>query len=90
MFVVGAGQGALLPPIDSTISTAVPRQYRAGSLSLRNSSAWLGTTLGPVLFTTAAEFVGYRPPLLAAGLVALSLAAVFARSGDGTSVTGAT
>jgi MFS family permease len=79
VLVVGAGQGAVLPPIDSSISTAVPRQYRAGSLSLRNSSAWLGTTLGPVVFTTAAGVVGYRPPLLAGGLVALSLAAAFAR-----------
>jgi MFS family permease len=79
VLVVGVGQGMLLPPIDSSISAAVPRRYRAGSLSLRNSSAWLGTTLGPVLFTTVAGTVGYRLSLLGGGVAALALAAVFAR-----------
>jgi MFS family permease len=68
----------LLPPIDASISAAVPRRYRAGALSLRNSSAWLGTTLGPILFTSLAAVVGYRPLLLAGGVAALAVASVFA------------
>jgi MFS family permease len=78
VLVVGVGQGMLLPPIDASISTAVPRRYRAGALSLRNSSAWLGTTLGPILFTSLAAVVGYRSLLLAGGLAALAVASAFA------------
>lgn len=67
----GAGPGLILPSVDAGISGLVPAQYRAGSLSLRNSTTFLGRATGPILFTSIATVTGYRTLLLAAGLVAI-------------------
>lgn len=81
VLVVGVGQGLILPPLDSSISALAPRRYRAGSLSLRTSAAWLGTTIGPVLFTTLATVSGYRLLLLGGGLGAFLVAGLLSRPG---------
>jgi MFS family permease len=83
VLVVGVGQGLVLPPLDAKISSLAPRQYRAGSLSLRTSAAWLGTTIGPVAFTTLAALPGsdYRLLLLGGGLGAFAVAGLLARPG---------
>lgn len=81
VLVVGAGQGLILPPLDASVSDLAPRRYRAGSLSLRTSAAWLGTTIGPVLFTTLATVTGYRLLLLGGGLGAFAVASVLSRTG---------
>jgi MFS family permease len=79
VLVVGAGQGLILPPLDASISALAPREYRAGSLSLRTSAAWLGTTVGPLLFTTLAAASGYRLLLLGGGLGAFVVAGALVR-----------
>jgi ACDE family multidrug resistance protein len=84
--VFGAGLGLSMPAVDAAISDLVATQYRGGALSLRNSTTFLGRAAGPVLFTGVAATTGYRPLLLAGGLVALgsSLFVVLAmgRNGD--------
>ncbi|QLG64241.1 MFS transporter [Halorarum salinum] len=72
--VLGAGWGTVLPSLDAGVSDAVPTRFRAGALSLRNSTTFLGRALGPVLFATLAVGRGYRPLLLAAGVGALAFA----------------
>lgn len=75
MLAVGAGIGIVLPTVDAELST-VPAAYRAGVLSLRNSTTFLGRAAGPVLFTGLAVSFGYRPLLLAAGMAAVVVAIV--------------
>lgn len=75
----GAGLGLSMPAVDAAISGLVAGRYRAGAISFRNSTTFLGRATGPVIFAGLAGVVGgYRPLLLAAGLVALGLAVVAA------------
>jgi ACDE family multidrug resistance protein len=67
--VFGAGWGIVLPSIDDQVSEFVSTRYRAEALSLRNSTTFLGRTLAPVLFALLGVVWGYRPLLLAAGLI---------------------
>lgn len=68
--VFGAGLGLSMPAVDAGIATLVPARFRAGALSLRNSTTFLGRAVGPVLFAGLAVTVGYRPLLLAAAVLA--------------------
>lgn len=84
--VFGAGLGLSMPAVDAAISDLVATRYRGCALSLRNSTTFLGRAAGPVLLTGVATTTGYRPLLLAGGIVALGsgLFVVLAtgRSGD--------
>jgi len=71
VFVVGAGLGLTMPAVDAAISGIVSSRHRAGALSIRNSTTFLGRSVGPVLFAGLAVTTGYRTLLLAAGVVAL-------------------
>jgi len=75
---VGAGIGLLLPSIDAALTARVPTEYRAGALSLRNSTTFLGRAAGPVAFAGLAVTVGLGYPvlLLGAGVLALAVAGV--------------
>ena len=71
----GAGLGLSMPAVDAAISDLVAGRYRAGAISFRNSTTFLGRASGPVVFAGLAAAVGgYRPLLLGAGLVAFALA----------------
>jgi len=83
--VFGTGWGLALPSIDSAVSELVAARYRAGALSLRNSTTFLGRTVGPVLFAGIAVRTGYQPLLLAAGVVSLLAAAALAAAGRSSS-----
>jgi ACDE family multidrug resistance protein len=72
----GAGLGLTLPSVDAEMSERVSTHYRAGALSLRNSTTFLGRASGPALFGVLALTTGFRPLLLAAGVVALLVAGV--------------
>ncbi|WP_245180593.1 MFS transporter [Haloarcula amylovorans] len=78
LVVVGAGIGILLPAIDAALSGRVPPEYRAGAFSLRNSTTFLGRSSGPIVFVGLAITVGlgYERLLLAAGVVAVGVAAL--------------
>lgn len=66
----------MLPSVDAEVSDRVTSQYLAGALSLRNSTTFLGRTLGPVAFAGVATTTGYAPLLFASAVVALAVAAV--------------
>lgn len=70
--LVSAGWGFVLPSVDGAMTDLVPAQFRAGALSLRNSTTFLGRATGPVLFATLAPGTGYRVVLLAAGVGSLA------------------
>ncbi|MFC7080791.1 MFS transporter [Halorussus caseinilyticus] len=67
--VLGAGVGLTMPSVDALLSDFVTTEYRAGALSIRNSVTFLGRAVGPILFAGVAATTGYRPLLLAAGVV---------------------
>lgn len=69
--VLGAGVGLTMPSVDALLSDLVDGEHRAGALSLRNSVTFLGRAVGPILFAGVAVETGYRPLLLAAGVVGL-------------------
>lgn len=71
--VVGAGGGLLLPSVDAALTGLVSADHRAGALSIRNSTTFLGRATGPVLFASLAATYGYAVLLLAAGVVALGV-----------------
>ncbi len=79
--LLGAGVGLTMPTVDAEMSARVPATFRAGALSLRNSTTFLGRATGPILFAGLAVVVGTRPLLLGAGLVvfAIVLAALAVR-----------
>lgn len=81
--VYGAGIGFVMPAVDAALGGIVPGQFRAGAFSLRNSTTFAGRAAGPIVFAGLAGVVGgYRPLLLAAGLVTLgAVAAVVAALG---------
>ncbi|HET7324999.1 MAG TPA: MFS transporter [Halococcus sp.] len=68
--VFGVGLGLSMPAVDAGIAALVPARFRAGALSLRNSTTFLGRATGPILFAGLAVMVGYRPLLLAAAALA--------------------
>jgi MFS family permease len=70
MLAVGAGTGIVLPSVDAAVTDAVSDSVRAGAVSLRNSTTFLGRAAGPVAFAGLATGVGYRPLLLGAAVVA--------------------
>lgn len=70
--VIGAGVGLTMPSVDALLSDLVSREHRAGALSIRNSVTFLGRAVGPILFAGVAVTTGYRPLLLAAGVVGLA------------------
>ncbi|EJN58895.1 MFS transporter [Halogranum rubrum] len=71
MLAVGAGVGLVLPSVDAAVSDRIPASFRAGALSLRNSTTFLGRASGPLVFAGLAVVVGYPTLLLASGVVAL-------------------
>ncbi|WP_458206747.1 MFS transporter [Haladaptatus sp. NG-SE-30] len=73
---IGAGVGLSMPSVDAAISGLVLPKFRAGALSIRNSTTFLGRATGPVLFAGLAVATGYRPLLFAAGVVALAWSVV--------------
>ncbi len=68
---LGAGVGLSMPSVDAAISGVVAPRFRAGALSIRNSTTFLGRAVGPVLFAGLAVSTGYRLLLFGAGVVAL-------------------
>ena len=74
--VVGVGWGLTLPSVDDAMTDLVPARSRAGALSLRNSTTFLGRAAGPYLFASLALVTGYRRLLLGAGVLALVAAIV--------------
>ena len=77
---VGAGVGLLLPSVDAAVNERIGGEYRAGVMSLRNSTTFLGRTTGPVVFTGLAVTAGfgYGPLLLGAGVLAGGVAVLLA------------
>lgn len=73
---VGAGFGLAHPSVDAAVSRLVPTDYRAGALSIRNGTTFLGRSVGPVAYTIIAMSTGYRALLLVSGLSALVIGAV--------------
>lgn len=96
MLAVGCGVGLVLPSVDAGVSDRIPASFRAGALSLRNSTTFLGRAAGPLVFAGVATVVGYPTLLLASGVVALAgvlLASLVVRSraragGSGVVATG--
>ena len=76
VFVFGTGSGLILPSVDAAISDVAPPEFRAGAISVRNSTTFLGRTVGPVSFTGVAALTGYRPLLLGASVLAFAVGAV--------------
>lgn len=74
--IIGAGIGLVLPSVDAEVSNRVASEYLAGALSLRNSTTFLGRTLGPVAFAGIAATTGYAPLLLGGAIAALVVAGV--------------
>ncbi|MFC7044219.1 MFS transporter [Halobacteriaceae archaeon GCM10025711] len=72
----GAGVGLSMPAVDAAVSDRVAGTYRAGALSLRNSTTFLGRATGPIAFAGLAVTTGYPTLLLAGGIVALAAAVV--------------
>jgi MFS family permease len=87
--VVGAGLGLSMPAVDAAISDVVSARHRAGALSIRNSTTFLGRSVGPVLFAGLAVATDYHTLLLAAAVVALASGpvAVLAPGRDATGRT---
>ncbi|SEO73281.1 Predicted arabinose efflux permease, MFS family [Halogranum amylolyticum] len=71
MLAVGCGVGLVLPSVDAAVSDRIPASFRAGALSLRNSTTFLGRASGPFVFAGLALVVGYPALLFASGTVAL-------------------
>ncbi|WP_254530561.1 MFS transporter [Natrinema gelatinilyticum] len=72
--IIGAGIGLVLPSVDAEVSGRVTGRYRAGALSLRNSTTFLGRTLGPIAFAGIAATTGYSSLLFGGAVVALTVA----------------
>ncbi|WP_266079658.1 MFS transporter [Haladaptatus caseinilyticus] len=70
--LIGGGVGLSMPSVDAAISGLVAPRFRAGALSVRNSTTFLGRAVGPVLFAGLAVSTGYRLLLFGAGVVAFA------------------
>lgn len=75
---VGAGLGLLLPNVDAALNERVSTAERAGAMSLRTSTTFLGRTTGPVAFVLLAVTAGMGYPflLLVAGGLSVGAATV--------------
>ncbi len=75
---VGGGLGLLLPNVDAALNERVSAADRAGAMSLRTSTTFLGRTVGPVAFVMLAITLGmgYAPLLFVAGGVSAAAATV--------------
>lgn len=80
--VVGVGFGLALPSIDAAIGRIAPSEYRAGALSIRNGTTFLGRSAGPIVYTTLAIATGYSVLLLLSGLFTLAVGAAAIRITD--------
>lgn len=82
LLAFGVGFGVVMPSIDTTITTLVDEDLRAGMMGMRTSMLRLGQTLGPIGFTFTAEaffmttIQGYRVLLYVTGLVVTAGASV--------------
>lgn len=74
--VVGVGFGLTLPSVDAAIGRIAPPEYRAGALSIRNGTTFLGRSVGPIAYTSAAVVTGYPALLLASGVATLGIGGV--------------
>lgn len=72
VLVFSAGIGLTMPAVDADIAGLVAERFRAGALSIRNSTTFLGRSLGLVAFAGLAVMVDYRPLLLAGVIVAFA------------------
>lgn len=75
----GVAEGVILPSVDAAVTNVAPRRYRAGALSIRNSTTFLGRAAGPFLFTALATPVGYPTLLAVSGGGALLVGVVAVR-----------
>ncbi|WP_255167347.1 MFS transporter [Natrononativus amylolyticus] len=81
--VVGVGFGLALPSVDAAIGRLAPPEYRAGALSIRNGTTFLGRSAGPIVFTSLAIVTGYSALLFASGVLTLAIGAVAVVYSDG-------
>ena len=73
--VVGVGFGLALPSIDAAIGRIAPPEYRAGALSIRNGTTFLGRSVGPIVYTSLGIVTGYSVLLLSSGVLTLAIGA---------------
>ena len=66
--VFGVGVGLVLPSVDAAIGRLAPAEYRAGALSIRNATTFLGRSTGPILFTSVAILTDYQTLILVSGI----------------------
>lgn len=71
--IVGAGFGLVNPSVDAAIGRIAPAEYRAGALSIRNATTFLGRATGPIAFTAIAIVTGYHGLLLASAVGAFCI-----------------
>lgn len=71
--VVGVGFGLALPSIDAAISRIALPEYRAGALSIRNGTTFLGRSAGPIVYTGLAVVASYSALLLVSGVATLAI-----------------
>jgi len=82
LLAFGVALGLVFPSVDTMIITGFSEELRAGMMGVRTSMLRLGQTVGPIVFTGAAEafFVttveGYRVVLLVVGGVVMVLGGV--------------
>lgn len=74
--VVGVGFGLALPSIDAAIGRIAPPEYRAGALSIRNGTTFLGRSVGPIVYTSVAIATGYQVLLLASSVATVTIGGV--------------
>jgi Arabinose efflux permease len=82
LFSFGVGIGLVFPSVDNMIIAGFGEGVRAGMMGLRTSVLRLGQTVGPVVFTGAAEAffatttAGYRAVLFVVGSIVLSVGSI--------------
>lgn len=82
--LVGVGFGLALPSVDAAIGHIAPPEYRAGALSIRNGTTFLGRSAGPIVYTSLAIVTGYSALLLASGVIALAVGIAGVAYSNGT------
>lgn len=82
--LVGVGFGLALPSVDAAIGHIAPPEYRAGALSIRNGTTFLGRSAGPIVYTSLALVTGYSALLLASGVIALAIGVAGVAYSNGT------
>ncbi|ELZ02428.1 MFS transporter [Natrialba asiatica] len=71
--IVGVGFGLALPSIDAAIGRIALPEYRAGALSIRNATTFLGRSAGPVVYTGLTVLASYAALLALSGIAMLLL-----------------